>query len=91
VTPPVASNKRLQKRRRYPTVFCPFQRKFFSTALHLKGKDTIDLWVVSKYDSVVQKRNVGGCCGQIQCGALVLHSQKETKRVQFELNKNVHF
>jgi hypothetical protein len=47
VTPPLASNKRLQKRRRRPTVFCPFQWKLFSTALHFSEKDTIDLLVGS--------------------------------------------
>jgi hypothetical protein len=45
VTPQVASNKRLQKMRRPPTVFCHFQRRFFSTAFHLSDKDTINLWV----------------------------------------------
>jgi hypothetical protein len=47
VTPPLASNKRLRKRRRHPTVFCPFRWKLFSTALHFSEKDTIDLWVAS--------------------------------------------
>jgi hypothetical protein len=31
--------------RRHPTVFCHFQRRFFSTAFHLSDKDTINLWV----------------------------------------------
>jgi hypothetical protein len=35
VTPQLASAKRLQHRRRHPTVFCPFQRTFFRAALHL--------------------------------------------------------
>jgi hypothetical protein len=51
VTPTLASNKRLQKRRRCPTVFCPFQRRFFSTAFHLLDKGTIDLWVASVNES----------------------------------------
>jgi hypothetical protein len=32
---PLASNRRLEKRRRHPTVFYPFQRKFFTVVLHL--------------------------------------------------------
>jgi hypothetical protein len=44
---PLASNKRLQNRRRCPTVLCHFQRWFFSTAFHFSEKDTIDLWVAS--------------------------------------------